>query len=220
MRVVVALALIASAMGAQAPKHPAAHDTNQIKGSGKLPDGWNGRLDEPDQKLTAVDVTEEKGTLTFTTGPAGIYYKPGMNAQGNFQVTATFSQLKPLANPEGYGLFVGGVDLQKDTQRYTYFLIRQDGRFLIKLRNGAATSTLVDWKDAVPMKEAKGEIKRSNTLSIRALGDTVRFLIDDAEVHHATRAAANADGIAGIRVNHNLNVQVTSPVLKKEEGKR
>ena len=69
--------------------------------------------------------------------------------------------------------------------------------------------------DAVPMREAKGELKRSNVLAIRAQGDTVHFLVNDREVHHASRADVNPDGIAGIRINHNLNVQVTTPVLKK-----
>ena len=138
-----------------------------------------------------------------------------MKAEGNFELTATFSQLQPATHPEGYGLFVGGADLQKDEQRYTYVLIRQDGKFLIKSRNGAATPTIVNWMDAVPMREAKGELKRSNVLGIRAQGDTVHFLVNDREVHHASRADVNPDGIAGIRINHNLNVQVTTPVLKK-----
>jgi hypothetical protein len=215
MRVALIAASIAAAAAVVPAQQPASHDTNQIKGSGQLPQGWQGRLDDPAQKLTAVDVKEEKGTLTFTTGPAGIYYKPGMKAEGNFEITATFSQLKPSTHPEGYGLFVGGADLQKDTQRYTYFLIRQDGRFLIKARNGASTPTIANWADAAPMREAKGELKRSNVLTIRAQGDTVRFLVNDTEVHHAPRADVNPDGIAGVRVNHNLNVQVTTPVVKK-----
>jgi hypothetical protein len=215
MRLHFVAAAIAAVLAAPA-QHPASHDSGQaIKGSGALPQGWQARLDDPAEKLTAVDVKEEKGTLTFMTGPAGIYFKPGLKGEGDFEVTATFSQLKPSTSPEGYGLFVGGADLQKDAQRYTYFLLRQDGKFLIKARNGASTPTLVDWKNAAPMREAKGELKRSNVLTIRAQGNIVRFLVNDAEVHHAPRADVNPDGIAGIRINHNLNVQVTTPVLKK-----
>jgi len=215
MRLALAAMAIA-AVSAGAPQRPAQHDADQpVKGVGKLPAGWEGRLDQAGNKLEGVDIKEDKGTLTFTTGPAGIYYKPGMKAEGNFELTATFSQLQPATHPEGYGLFVGGADLQKDEQRYTYVLIRQDGKFLIKSRNGAATPTIVNWMDAVPMREAKGELKRSNVLAIRAQGDTVHFLVNDREVHHASRADVNPDGIAGIRINHNLNVQVTTPVLKK-----
>jgi hypothetical protein len=216
MRLSIPVALIAAALAIPAAQQPASHHAHaQIKGSGRLPTGWQARLDDPAEKLTAVDVKQDKGTLTFTTGPAGIYFRPGMKGEGDFEVSATFSQLKPSAFPEGYGLFVGGADLQKDTQRYAYFLLRQDGTFLVKSRNGASTPTLVDWKDAAPMREAKGELKRSNVLTIRAQGDTVRFLVNDTEVHHARRADVNPDGIAGVRINHNLNVQVTAPVLKK-----
>jgi hypothetical protein len=202
-----------------APKAAAAHqhDAEQpVKGSGKMPDGWKVRFDDAAAKPEQVMVDEKDGTLAFTTGPAGIYYKPGMKAAGDYALTASFSQLKPGQFPEAYGLLIAGQDLDKDTQRYTYFLIRQDGKFLVKSRNGAATKAIVDWTDAPSMKEPKG-VKTSNTLQIRASGDSVRFFVNDKQVHKLTRAEAGGDGIAGVRVNHNLNVQVSKLTLKKLE---
>jgi hypothetical protein len=49
---------------------------------------------------------------------------------------ATFTQTKPSAHAEGYGLFFGGKSLEGKDQQYTYFLIRQDGSYLIKRRGG------------------------------------------------------------------------------------
>jgi hypothetical protein len=204
---------------AQPPPAPHAmqHDADkEIKGSGKMPAGWKVRFDDPAAKPEQVIVEEKDGTLTFTTGPAGIYYKPGMKAEKDYELTAAFSLLKPSEHPEAFGLFIAGQDLDKDTQRYTYFLVRQDGKFLIKSRNGAATKAIVDWTDAPAMKEPKG-VKTSNTLQIRASGDAVRFYINDKQVHKLTRAQAGGDGIAGTRVNHNLNVQVGKLTLKKLE---
>jgi hypothetical protein len=195
------------------------HDPDKaIKGTGKMPEGWHARLDDASAKLDAVVVKEEKRTLTFTTGPAGIYYKPGMKESGNYDVSATFSQMKPSVHPEAYGLILGGSDLDKDTQRYTYFLIRQDGKYLIKSRDGSATKPIVDWTTAAPMKDAnvaKEGFKTSNELAIHIRGDKVSFLIGGTQVHELPRAQVTTDGIAGIRINHNLDVQVTGFDVKK-----
>lgn len=220
MRVtIIAAMLMTMAIAGGAQQRPMQHDPDkQIKGTGKMPSGWQARLDDAAAKLDAVIVKDEKNTLTFTTGPAGIYYKPSMKGSGNYDVTGTFSQLKPSVHPEAYGLFIGGSDLDKDAQRYTYFLIRQDGKFLIKSRDGATTKPIVDWTTAAPMKDAnvaKAGFKTSNELAIRVRGDNVSFLIGGAEVHTLPRAQVTADGIAGIRINHNLEVQVAGFDLKK-----
>jgi len=191
-------------------QHP-AHD--QIHGSGKFPTGWKARFDDAAAKPEDVIVDEKDGALTFTTGPAGIYYN-GDKAEKDFDFSATFSQLKPASMPEAYGLFIAGQDLDKDTQRYTYFLIRQDGKYTIKSRSGSATKTLVDWTVAPSMKEPKG-VKTSNTLEIRATSNSVQFVVDSKPVHAMTRDQVGPDGLAGVRVNHNLSVQVSKLAIKK-----
>lgn len=186
---------------------------NQIHGGSTLPDGWKVRFDDASAKPEQVVVDVKDNALTFTTGPAGIYYN-GDKAEKDFDYTATFSQLKPTAMAEAYGLFIAGADLDKDSGRYTYFLIRQDGKYLIKTRDGAATKTIVDWTDAPSMREPKG-VKTSNTLEIRATANSVQFVIDSKPVHAMTRDRVGPDGLAGIRVNHNLNVQVSAITIKK-----
>jgi hypothetical protein len=217
-RLIGLLAIAPLTVAIQQPKQPATaqaqHATeNQIHSSGKLPDGWKARFDDAAAKLEDVLVEEKDGSLTFTTGPAGIYYK-GDKAANDFDFIATFSQLKPTAMAEAYGLFIAGQDLEKDTLRYTYFLIRQDGKYMIKTRNGSATKTIVDWTDAPSMKEPKG-VKTSNTLEIRATANSVQFVIDSKPVHSMTRDRLGPDGAAGIRVNHNLNLQVSKLAITK-----
>jgi hypothetical protein len=141
-----------------------------------------------------------------------------MKANGDYDVSGTFSQTKPSAHPEAYGLFIGGSDLDKDNQRYTYFLIRQDGKYLIKSRDGATTKSIVDWTTAAPMKDAnvaKAGFKTSNELAIHVRGGKVSFLIGGTQVHELPRTQVSTDGIAGIRINHNLEVQVTGFDVKK-----
>ena len=52
---------------------------------------------------------------------------------------ATFTQMEPSEHPEGVGLFIGGSNLAAANQKYHLLLVRQDGQFLIKRRDGAQT---------------------------------------------------------------------------------
>ena len=48
---------------------------------------------------------------------------------------------------EAFGFFLGGTDLEGEEQRYTYFLIRDGGEFILKERRGAESPTLVGWTE-------------------------------------------------------------------------
>jgi hypothetical protein len=208
----VAVMTVAAASAQQKPTH--ADPDKPVQGSGKLPGDWKVRFDKPDAKPETVDVKEEQNALTFKTGPAGIYYKPAMKAEGDYEISASFSQLDPAELPEEFGLIIAGGDLDKDTQHYTCFLVRQDAKFAIQKRMGAATKSAVAWRAVPAMKEPKG-VKTTHTLIIRAHGNTVRFFIGDKEVAKLTRAQVGGDGIAGLRINHNLHLQVSKFEVKK-----
>ena len=74
----------------------------------------------------------------MTTEGAGfaIFWQPDSMAEGDFAISASFTQMEPSPHPNAYGLFLGGDDLAGDGQRYTYFMLRQGGMFLIKQRMG------------------------------------------------------------------------------------
>ena len=90
--------------------------------------------------------------------------------------------MEPAAHPEAYGLIIGGADLEGAAQKYTYFLIRQDGKYLIKRRAGDQTPTIADWTDSAAIKKADTSGKMSNTLAIDVGKDKVRFLVNGTEV--------------------------------------
>ncbi len=211
---IVALIVVAGiACSSPAAEQPPA--TRQAaKPISDLPDGWKARLDDPAAKENDVVVRSEEDAVIVTSGPAGIYYKPDMKAEKDYTVSATFSQLKPTTQPQPYGLFVSGADLDKDTMRYTALLVRGDGKFQILQWAGGKTAHIVEWKAAPSMLEPKG-VKTTNTLTIRALQDGVHFLIGDKEVHQMSRARAGADGVTGVRVGPGLNVQITKFEVKK-----
>lgn len=215
MRYTIALALTLTAIAGSGPVAQQPQDTKAAaQATGALPAGWKARLDDPAAKPDAVRVAAERESFTFTSGPGGIYYKPGMNAEKNYTASATFSQLKPSLQPQPYGLFVAGANLDKDNPHYTALLIRSDGKYQISSWTAGQPTVIVNWTASQQMREPKG-VKTTNTLTIRALQDAVHFLIAEKEVHQMPRAKAGADGLAGIRIGPGLNVQVDKFAVKK-----
>lgn len=195
-------------------QHP-ADDPDKMMGGGTLPAGWSARLDSGSTKPDGVKIAPMGTGLHFTSGPAGIYYKAVDKASGVYSVTASFTQMEPAAHPEAYGLFIGGAGLDGADQKYTYFLVRQDGKYLIKKRAGTATPTVTSWTENAAVKKADASGKTANTLSVNVAADKVHFLVNGTEVGSAPLADVDTNGIAGLRVNHNLNVHVEGFAVKK-----
>src|SRR4030095_17076179 len=94
----------------------------------------------------------------------------------NHTVKATFTCTKPPSHPVAYGLFIGGTNLDQDSQKYSYFVIREDGQFLIKKRNGTGTSNVAgDWA-ASPAVTGRAAGVQKNELSIQVANGRVRFM--------------------------------------------
>jgi len=201
-----ALAVLAlTGIFAQAPQ---GHDADKMMKGGTLPAGWMARLDSGSTKPDGVMMMPMGTGLHFKTGPAGIYYRQADTKSGAYEVQATFTQQEPAEHPEAVGLFIGGSNLAAASQKYTYFLVRQDGMFLIKRRDGAQTPTIKDWTANPAVKKTDVASKGVNALTIAVAADKVRFLVNGTEVHSAAPAQVDAAGIAGLRVNHNLNVHI------------
>jgi hypothetical protein len=196
----------------QAPK-PVAPPKDAARPVSSLPEGWKARLDDANTTNTGT-VQVERDAVVFNGGPGGIYYKPDMKAEKDYTVIAAFTQSETLPAPQPYGLFVSGVDLDKETQRYTAFLVRQDGKYQVVTRNGNQEVVVVNWRAAKPMLELKG-VKPTNTLEVRAMQNGVHFLIGDREVHQMPRDKVGPDGLAGVRLGPGLNVQVTKLDVRK-----
>lgn len=172
----------------------------------QLPAGWSARADRG--ALTGATVTAEKTGLRVVLGPALILWRAADAATGPVAVRATFSQAKASGHMEGYGLFVGGADLTGDGQRYTYFLVRPDGTFLVKRREGARTVNLTrGWTAHAAVAKADAAGAARNRLEVDATTPgTARFLVNGTEVWAGD--AGSTAGIAGLRANHNLDLRV------------
>lgn len=176
---------------------------------------WDVRFDEGDAGAGGFQMTEQPGGgWAIRTGPssAAITWRDGdMVQSGAFTVSATMEELgAPAEHREGYGLFVGGRNLQQPDQQYTYFLVRGDGGYLVKRRDGASTPTYKDWtpSPAIQKVTSEGQATR-NTLEIRVQPDVTRFLVNGTEVTALPTDQVQPYGIAGLRVNHGLDMKVT-----------
>jgi hypothetical protein len=185
------------------------HADHAAGGGGPVPAGWTVRADRGDAKNAKI-ATMGKG-LHVTTGPAIILYRADTKGSGPFHTLATFTQTKPSEHAEGYGLLVGGQNLDGAGQQYLYFLVRQDGSYLIKRRDGDKTADVSKgWVQHAAVKKPEGKGAVTNLLEVDYKRDTskVTFLVNGQEVHSTDPKGLGLDGIVGLRVNHNLDLHV------------
>jgi len=150
----------------------------------------------------------------LTTGDfSGILYRPDQVASGSYEaMMAVHLFATSPQRMEGFGLFVGGDRLGDERQRYTYFLIRADGKYLVKVRDGDRTSTVADWTASSAIKRLPEGADEStsirNDLGIQVSPNAITFLINGERVLRRPIGDFPAAGIVGIRANHRLNLHV------------
>ena len=114
----------------------------------QAPKGWRMRVD----RSTSASDPDAAGTIKFVTMGTGFhatnpqaagFWNPANTASGAYTVRATFTLMKPSGHTNYYGLVFGGSDLEGPAQNYLYFLVAQDGTWLIKRRDGDATSDVM-----------------------------------------------------------------------------
>ena len=188
----------------------------------QAPKGWMMRVDrsmaasDPDAPGDIKFVTMGSG-YHATNPKAAVYWNPANTAAGNYTLKGTFKLMKPSGHANYYGLVFGGSNLEGPQQSYLYFVVAQNGMWLIKRRDGDATSNVAPKtpNDAVKKPDASGE--SVNTLEVRVGADKVDFVVNGTVVHTEAKsgALAKTDGIYGIRVNHLLEVHVDGLSVSK-----
>lgn len=203
---IVPLVLTPAAVGAQ--------------GGAKLPAGWKIRTDDPAQNAATIEMADMPPGWHITTGDAhAILWHPDSTATGNYRVEAEIFLFDPGTRREGFGFFFGGSELEGATQHYSYVLIRQDGRYTIKRRNGAEAPTVKPWTDhsAIRKWADRGDSPNiGNVLAVEVGPEDVVFLVNGAEVDRLPRAQLDTSGIIGLRLSHGLNVHVSRLAIQKK----
>lgn len=188
----------------------------------QTPKGWKMRVD----RSTSAADPDAPGDIKFVTMGAGfqatnpqaaVYWNPAHTAAGAYTLKGTFTLLKPSGHNNYYGLVFGGGALEGAEQAYLYFVVAQNGTWLIKSRNGDKTGIVAPKtpNDAVKKPDAGG--KSTNALEVRVGADKIDFVVDGVVVNSAPKsgALAKTDGIYGIRINHMLEVQVDGLAVSK-----
>src|SRR5262245_15980319 len=107
--------------------------------------GWMVRADrstnatDPDEAGKIQFMSMRTG-FTAVTPKAAVFWNPANNATGNYSIKGAFRLIKPSGHNNYYGLVFGGSALDGAAQNYTYFLVAQDGTWLIKKREDNTTT--------------------------------------------------------------------------------
>ena len=207
----MAATLLVCALPAAAQQHGAHHGSgHQHAGGGEFPTGWQGRVDRPQQQLTDVRFMAMGEGFHAITGAHAILWNPEHRAEGAYTAAATFRQDRVPERREGFGLLVGGRDLNAGNQDYLYFLIRHDGSYMIRHRAGTEVHTLADWTQHDAIRTPTAAQGASNTVAVESDVDEVRFLINGQVVNRLARVPMlNTDGLVGFRFGHHVDVHVT-----------
>jgi len=204
------LAFAAAPLLAQDTTHAMRGDhDNAVQGGGSLPQGWMARTDN-NGPITNVKFQDMAPGWHLTVGPAVIVYRAGDHAEGRVHAITKIHLFPSSSHEEGYGLFLGGQNLQAANQAYTYFLVRGDGKYLVKRRNGASTTPVVDWTDSDAITKISADGPVVNEISFQVGADSVSFMVNGKTVATLPASQVDTKGIVGLRVNHNLNLHIES----------
>jgi hypothetical protein len=189
----------------------------------QAPKDWKMRVD----RSTSASDPDAPGAIKFVTAGSGfqatnpqaaVYWNPANTTKGTYTLKGTFKLLKPSGHVNYYGLVFGGSDLEGPTQKYIYFMVAQNGTWLIKVRDGDATTKSVSEKvpnDVVNKPDASGV--STNALEVRVGADSIAYVVNGTVVTTTPKTGLTAvtDGIYGIRINHLLEVQIDGFGLSK-----
>ncbi len=183
------------------------------------PTGWKWVTDAPARHGTSLDPKEGEwlfGQMPpgwhITTRPGVILFEPGASARGRFVVEAeTF--LFPGESSAGFGLLLGGRDLESASPRYVGFVIRRDGSAAVERVTGGAPlrrSLAVAWArhEAILTGAAKDAVK--NLLRVELEADAATFLVNGAAVAKLPREGEELDGLVGFRIGADINIHITN----------
>src|SRR3989441_3055570 len=138
----------------------------------QAPKGWKMRVDrstsasDPDAP-GAIKFMQMGSTLHAVNPQAAVYWNPANTASGTYTIKGTFTLLKPSGHTNYYGLVFGGSNLEGAGQNYTYFLVAQDGTWLVKKREGEATQDVVAKTMNAAVKKPDASGKSVNALEVR-----------------------------------------------------
>ena len=194
------------------PAPAADSDPDRATGGSGAPSGFMARVDSNPGR-TPGNIADAKYTRSgemwdVVTGPHHIMWAPGDSASGSYTATARLQQVEASAHREAYGMFVGGRNLDQSSQQYLYFVVGGTGEYMISRRDSSKVTALKPWTPSASVPKADASGKVDYTLAVRVAADSVHFMVNNSQVAALPKSGLPTDGVAGIRIGHNLHVMV------------
>jgi hypothetical protein len=186
----------------------------------QAPKGWKLRVDRStsasDPDAAGSIKFMQMGSMMHAVNPqAAVYWNPSNTASGNYTLKGTFTLMKPSGHTNYYGLVFGGANLEGANQSYTYFLVAQDGTWLVKKREGEVASDVLPKTPNAAVKKPDASGKSVNALEVRVGADKIDYVVNGTVVQSSPKSGVKTDGTYGIRINHLLEVQVDGLAVTK-----
>jgi hypothetical protein len=223
----IAPLFVAAALSLAATSLSAQEADRSVKDGGIKVAGWKARIDRKamTQGKTINDskFVADAGGFRVSVGPAGNFWNPANVAKGDYEIKTTIKELKMAAShPHSYGLFIGGNDLESDNETLMYCIAYGNGTYAIKTFHGAKVTTLVEPTASDALKKADANGESTNTIGWRVKGSKASCVINGTEVKSFDKSAVigpdkltSTDGTYGIRVSHNLELQISPITITK-----
>jgi hypothetical protein len=193
--------------------------------------GWKGKVDAASAKAGRnINDSKFAGTdkdLKLEIGPAAVYWNPANTASGDYTVKATFTEPKysVYTHPHPYGIFIGGTKMDTDQMTLVYCEPYGDGRVLIRgfnptasagTRNAGVFTVQPPTANEAVHKAAEKGASVTQEVMWTVKGGKAECSINGKVVGSFEKDQIvgagkldSLDGVYGIRVSHNLDVNVT-----------
>ena len=206
----------------------------KVPGGGILASGWKGKVDANEAKNGSV-INDSKfegsaGSFTVASGPAGLFWNPADAQQGDFTVSATFTEpsyMSAMSHPHSYGVFIGGNDLETENPTALYCMAYGNGNCIVR----AVPTTFAPPgpsgrrptpNDAVKKAAGKGE-PVTQEISMSVKGSQVTCSVNGTVVATMTKddlvgegKLKSIQGNVGLRFAHNVDVKVSNYKVTKQ----
>ena len=213
-----------------APAAPPQDASRKVAGGGITAAGWKGKVDAGEAakgaKIEDSKFAQQGAEIRINNGPAAVYWKATDTATGSYTVSATFTEPKYMSSndhPHPYGIFIGGSKLDTENATLLYCTPYGNGSFIVR-GFGPAPFAVGGRRptphDAVKKAETGGSVTQEVAWVVTPekadckINGTVVASYPKAELVGAGKLES-LDGIAGIRVAHNVDVNVTNWKITK-----
>lgn len=168
---------------------------------------WPCRPDDAEDDIQPGKVTLVPGGIEIRDAANATLWHPTGSAKAPYRLSMRVQTTNLALHPHGAGLVFGGSDVDGDKQAYTYFLVRGDGHFLVKTRDGEDTTYICPWKEHDAVTKEDSDLWASNVLTVTIDADETRFLVNGTEVYKHSSKELHTMGKYGVRLVHDLNVR-------------